>query len=588
MRISQLLFQTMRQASTDIALPGYQFLLRGGFVRSISSGAHVFLPLGVQVRQQLQRTLAHLMEEWGSQEVGLPVLQPLEVMEGQATGTFPGWAAPLQHAVTCGAEEYRTWALLPGHEPLILTLSRNLVQSYRQLPVLLYLFWQAPEPEIRTTWGLLASREAMVLDAYSFHSDEEDLDGWLRNVLDGWVDLIERAEISVRRVIVDVNAAGHPTAYRLIWPWERGEYALLICSGCGWTCDQTIAPVRKPALSAESPQPLQEVATPDCKTIAALCTWLQISPSRTAKSLFLVAEERETVKRPVIAVVRGDTELSPLKLKRLLGVPNLRPATEEEIRALGAEPGYGSPLGITGAQVVVDHLVVHSPNLVAGANRSGYHLLNVNYGRDYQASYTADIAMAQAGDLCPSCTTSLQLEHGVELGVVGGLDHAAAQAYHVAYLDPSGTTRPVLLARYRFYIDRLIAAVAEIHHDAMGLIWPAFMAPYDVYLMTLGRHSPEVSEVADRLHTELHKAGVRVLYDDRDERAGVKFHDADLIGLPLRLAVGERGISEGTVEVKWRHSGEVIKVAMPNVVPWIREALQMHLNPKNSHKGSRQ
>ncbi|MGC8879211.1 MAG: proline--tRNA ligase [Anaerolineae bacterium] len=573
MRVSQLLFQTMRQTSTDIALSGYQFLLRGSFVRSLSAGTHAFLPLGVQVRQQLQRALVHIMEELGAQEIGLPLLQPLEVVGQRVAVTFPDWVAPLQCPVPGVAEGYHTWTLQPGHEQLVLDLLRNIIQSYRQLPILLYLVWQAPEPEMRAARGLLASRESMVLDAYSLHQDEENRDSALRQSLDSWIGLARRAEIPAHSVMVDTNEAGQATAHRLIWPLESGEHSFLVCGGCGWACDQAIAPVRKPVLPAELPQPLQEVATPDCKTIAALCTWLQIPPSRTAKSLFLVAEEGDAVKRYVIAVVRGDTELSMVKLKRQIGVTGLRPASEEEIRGLGVEPGYGSPLGIIGAEVVVDHLAVHSPNLVAGANRPGYHLLNVNYGRDFQATHTADIAMAQEGDLCPSCATPLKLEHGVELGFVGGLKREIAQAYNVTYLDQSGTPQAVLLCRYRFYVDRFIAAVAETHHDEMGLIWPAFLAPYDVYLMSLGRYNPQVSEVADTLYMALNEAGVRVLYDDRDERAGVKFYDADLIGLPLRVAVGERGVTEGTVEVKWRGSGEVMKVAIPEVVSWIKGTL---------------
>ncbi len=576
MRISQLLFQTMRQAPTDIALPGYQFLLRGSFVRPISAGTHIFLPLGIRVRRQLQHVLAHILEESGGQEIGLPVLQPLEVVEQPVIVTFPDWATPLQHSILCSVEGHRPWTLQPGHEQLILALSRNALQSYRQLPVLLYLFWQAPEPEMRTAWGLLASRESTVLDAYSFHQDETNRDSLLRYILDSWLDLAARAEMPIHRVIADMGETEHPTTYWLIWPWESGEHAFLICDGCGWTCDQEIAPVKKPAPPTEMAQPLQEVATPDCKTIAALCAGLQIPPSRTAKSLFLVAEEGAAVKRYVIAVVRGDTELSLAKLKRLLGVPGLRPATEEEIKVLGAEPGYGSPLGISGADVVVDHWITHSPNLVAGANRPGYHLLNVNYGRDYRATYIADIAMAQEGDLCPCCATPLKLEHGVELGLVGGLRREIAQAYHVAYLDQSGTSQSVLLGRYRFWVDRFIAAAAETHHDEMGLIWPAFLAPYDVYLMTLGRHSSQAGKAAEALYTELNKAGVHVLYDDRDERAGVKFYDADLIGLPLRVAVGERGVAEGTVEVKWRRGGEVMQVAIPEVVSWIQGTIGAH------------
>jgi prolyl-tRNA synthetase len=586
MRVTKLLLQTLRQASTEIALPGYQFLLRGSFVRALAPGAYAFLPLGVQVRRRVQDALTRLLQAHGAQEIGLPIMQPLEVVEQADAALMPEWAAALQSTLPCAGAGYQAWALQSSHEALLMVLLRHLVQSYRQLPTLLYLFWQAPAREMRAARGLFGARETLVLDAYSVHQDEEDSALLGRHILDSFAHLAEAAALPLRRVIMDTDAAAHPTAYHLVWPWAEGEQAFLTCAGCGWACDQAIAPLSKPPSPAEQPQPLTEVATPDCKTIQALCAYLQIPPARTAKSLFLVAQEGAAARRHVIAVVRGDTELSMAKLKRLLGVSALRPADEEEIRALGAQPGYGSPLGVHGAEVVVDELVVRSPNLVAGANRAGYHLLHVNYGRDYRAQHTGDIALAQEGDLCPSCAAPLKLEHGVELGFVGGLKRAIAQAYNVAYLDSSGSPQAVLLGRYRFDIDRFIAAVAETHRDEMGLVWPVSLAPYDVHLMTLGRHNSQVDAAADALYTALTAAGVRVLYDDRDERAGVKFYDADLIGLPLRIVVGERGVSEGTVEVKWRRSGEAVKVAIPEVVPWIGEALQTHLDSKNSCRGS--
>ncbi|MGQ9501058.1 MAG: proline--tRNA ligase [Anaerolineae bacterium] len=578
--MTKLLAQTLRQASTDITLPGYQFLLRGGFVRPLATGTYAFLPLGVQVRRRVQDALVRTLEAAGGQEIGLPMMQPLEVVEQQATAIVPEWAASLMCVLPLATEGSQAWALQFSHEQPMIALMRNIVQSYRQLPTLLYLFWQAPMREMRTTRGLFGGREAMVLDAYSLHQDEGDSALLCQHILDAFVQLAEAADIPLRRVIMDTNAAGHPVGYRLIWPWADGEQAFLVCEGCGWACDRAIAPLRKPELSAEIPQPLEEVATPECKTIQSLCAWLQIPPSRTAKSLFLVAEAGNATRRYVIAVVRGDTELSMTKLKRLLGVIALRPADEEEIRALGAEPGYGSPLGIRGAEVVVDNLVMGSPNLVAGANRSGYHLLNVNYGRDYQAKHTADIAMAQEGDLCPLCAKALKLEHGAELALAGSLGRAVTQACHLCYLDQSGTPQPVLLGRYRFWVDRFIAAAVEIHHDELGMIWPASLAPYDVHLMTLGRHNPRVDEAADALYTGLTKAGVRVLYDDRDERAGVKFYDADLIGLPLRIVVGERGIAEGIVEVKRRRDGEVTKVVIGEIITYCQRRTEGTHEPR--------
>lgn len=329
------------------------------------------------------------------------------------------------------------------------------------------------------------------------------------------------------------------------------------------------------AKSQPEPEPLlpmQDVATPDCKTIADLAAYLGIPESRTAKAVFLVAGFPDGENRFIFAVVRGDTTLNEAKLKKVLGATTLGFATEAEIRQVGAEPGYGSPVGLHGVTVVADELAALSPNLVAGANRPGYHTLNVNHGRDYQATLVADITLAEDGSACPVCGSQLVLLRGVEVAASRVWGDRLSSAAQATFLDREGRTQPLLLAGYRLYLDRLIAAVAEQHHDAQGLRWPTAMAPFDVYLMTAGKATPEVVAAAERLYQNLQEAGFSVLYDDRDERAGVKFNDADLIGLPWRVAVGERGLKAGMVEVKRRGAAEVVSVPVDELIAWLRSA----------------
>jgi prolyl-tRNA synthetase len=318
---------------------------------------------------------------------------------------------------------------------------------------------------------------------------------------------------------------------------------------------------------------MQAVETPNCKTIAELASFLNIPTSRTAKAVFLVAHIAGQGDRFVFAVVRGDTALNEQKLKAVLNADALGHATEDEIRQAGAEPGYGSPVGLTGVLVVADELAAHSPNLVAGANRAGYHALNVNHGRDYQATLVAEIAMAQEGSPCPKCGSPLALESGVALMEMWQAGDRLAQILDATYLDGAGRAYPLALGRYRVHVDRLLAAIAEAHHDEHGILWPAAVAPYQVHLMTLGKATPEVTAAAERLYANLTGDGIGVLYDDRDERAGVKFNDADLIGAPLRVAVGDRGLKGGTVEVKRRDQAEVRPVPVDELVAYTAAAL---------------
>ncbi len=316
---------------------------------------------------------------------------------------------------------------------------------------------------------------------------------------------------------------------------------------------------------------MEDVETPHCKTIADLAAYLGIPTARTAKALFLSTYSPAQGDRFVLVLVRGDTALNEDKLRALLSVDTVGPATEAEIREMGAEPGYGSPVGLEGVTVVVDTLVANTPNLVAGANRPGYHTLNVNSGRDFRPSFVADIAAAQDGSPCPQCGSPLLLGHGVALTELRNLGIEPARLAGAEYLNEAGHSQPLALGSYRVYVDRLLSAVAERHHDKSGLAWPTAVAPFDVHLVTLGKANPAVDAAAAQLSAELESAGLEVLLDDRDERAGVKFNDADLIGVPLRVVIGDRGLQNGTVEVKPRSASEVQQLKLDALAGFARD-----------------
>lgn len=565
MRMSGMFFQTLREAPGDLALAGSQFLVRGGFVRSPAPGACAWLPLGAAVRQRVELALRCSLAGLGGQEIHLPTLQPVDM----APGAQAAWGGVAHCAAPLAGERFVRWVVSDSHDHCVLELVKQIVKSYRQLPALLYHIWQPIEPELRPARGLFGARETRVLDVWDVQRAEAERSEMQQRVLDEFGHLLELAGLPVQKV---VSRAGHGdgnVAHQLVWPAAVGDVEFVACSVCDWAHDRATARTPKKRPPAEPADGLQEVATPGCRTIADLSALLGVPPARTAKALFMMAGTATTSDRFVLAVVRGDTDLSEAKLGRLLAADTLRPATEAEILEVGAEPGFGSPIGLRGVEVVVDDLVAASPNLVGGANRAGYHLLNTNCGRDYCPTHVADIVLAQAGDDCPACGSAIEMAQGVDLARANSLGQRCARAVGAAYLDAAGEPCPVVVGSYRFYVDRFIAAVCETHHDELGLVWPCTLAPYDVLLVTAGKRSPAVDAAADSLYAGLAGAGARVLYDDRDERAGVKFHDADLVGVPLRVVVGERGLTARVVEVKHRRTGEVVSVPIEGLVAYV-------------------
>jgi prolyl-tRNA synthetase len=368
----------------------------------------------------------------------------------------------------------------------------------------------------------------------------------------------------------DVGMMGGKLAHEYMYPTPIGEDTLLICDHCGYSANRQIARFRKPEAAHQKPEPVEPVATPGAKTIEALARFLGIPEAQTAKAVFLTADIREgktSRERFVFAVVRGDMEVNETKLANAVKARSLRPASEDEIIASGAVPGFASPIGLKGALIVVDDAIPGSPNLVAGANREGFHLRNVNYGRDYQANIVTDIASAREGDGCPECGKPLHTVRGVEVGNIFKLGTRYSDAMGCTFLDTDGEQKPVVMGSYGIGSGRLMACIAEEHHDENGLIWPISVAPFHVHLVVLaGRGSSDTRLIADQLYTDLQAAQVEVLYDDRQDSPGVKFNDADLIGVPLRITVSERAMNQGGVEFKRRDSQDKSILPLTDVI----------------------
>jgi len=561
----QLFGRTLRQAPSGADAPSHRLLERAGFIRQIAAGIFAYLPLARRSLHKIEAIVRQEIEAIGGQEITMPMVHPASIW--QQTGRWYEVGPEMGRFQDRGG---RDMVLGMTHEEIVAFLARQEIRSYQDLPRLVYQIQTKWRDEERPRAGLIRVREFDMKDSYSLDADEAGLDRQYRAHYQAYFNIFRRCGLDVLAVASDTGMMGGALAHEFMALAAIGEDTIIRCNACGYAANRQIAEFEKPPALDEEPQPLENIATPGVTTIDDLTDFLGIPASKTAKAIFLVAtlmdgtEEREQF---VFAVVRGDMGLNETKLANAVRAKALRPATEAEIRAIGAEPGYGSPLGVEGAVIVVDDLIARSPNLVAGANEPDAHLRNVNYGRDYEADIVADIAVAEAGYACSKCGAPLEADRAVEVGNIFKLGTKYSEALGVTFDDEEGRERPVIMGSYGIGIGRVLACVAEIHHDDDGLIWPISVAPYPVHLTVLFRSfDDETLQTAERLYDELRAAGIAVLYDDREASAGVKFTDADLIGAPLRITVGARSLKQGGVELKRRDSAARRLVSLAEAV----------------------
>jgi len=568
MRVSKLFFQTLRETPADAEVVSHQLMLRAGMIHQIAAGIFDYLPLAQRVKHKIENIFREEMDAIGGQEVTLPMVHPAELW--QKSGR---WYQIGSDMVRFKDRNDRDMVLGMTHEEIMADLAKRFIRSYRQLPMMLYQIQTKFRDEPRPRAGLIRVREFTMKDAYTFDRDEAGIDAYYPKFYQAYYNIFRRCGIDVIAVRSDTGMMGGRMAHEFMALTEIGEDTLVLCDACGYSANRQVAVFRKPEPPAAEPLPLEEVATPGVSTIEALAQFLNIPASQTAKAVFFIADidqpDGSVKEQFVFCVVRGDMELNETKLTNAIKARRLRPATAAEIRAIGAEPGYGSPLGIHRDRVllVVDDLVARSPNLVAGANREGYHLRNTNYGRDYTADIVVDLVAASDGYPCPQCGAPVRTARGVEVGNIFKLGTKYSVAMGATYLDENGEEKPIVMGSYGIGTGRLMAVIVELHHDEAGIQWPITVAPYQVMLVSLATEkTPEVAEAAEKLYADLLAAGVEVLYDDRDERAGVKFNDADLLGIPIRLTVGAKGLQNGVIEGKLRRNGEAFTFPLETVV----------------------
>jgi prolyl-tRNA synthetase len=560
--MSRLFNQTLREAPVDSEVVGHQLLVRAGFIRPLAAGIFSYLHLGHRAMTKIETIMRQEIDGIGGQEVTMPVVHPAELW--QETGR---WYAVGDEMGRMVDKNGRDMVLAMTHEEVVTDLARREIQSYRQMPQLVYHIQTKWRDDPRPRAGLIRAREFTMLDSYTLDADWQGLDAQYQAHYAAYFRIFGRCGLPVLAVEADVGMMGGTMAHEYMYLTPIGEDTLLLCDACDYRANRQIATFAKAMGDNEAERPLEKVATPDTKTIEALANLLNIPKAKTAKAVFMVATvvDGEAKKEQFIfAVVRGDMELNETKLSNAVKAQSLRPALEAEIRAIGAEPGYGSPVGVKGAVVVVDTAVAQSPNLVAGANEAGYHLLNVNLGRDYKADIVTDITAAQAGDGCPQCGAALRTVRGVEVANIFKLGTHYTDKLRATFLDKDGKPKSVIMGCYGIGVGRLLGCIAEEYNDEQGLLWPMAVAPYQVHLVALRGGE----ETAESLYNQLQEAGLEVLFDDRNESPGVKFNDADLIGLPLRITISKRSLESGGAEVKLRREQERQMVALTDVIKY--------------------
>lgn len=559
MRMSTLFVTTLREAPAGTDVASAQLLTRAGFQRQLGAGIYTLLPFGDRSARKIEQILREEMEAINCHELTMPFVQPADLWK--ETGR---WERVGEEMVRLKDRSDRDMVLAPTHEEVATDLVRRSVRSYRQLPFSFFQIQTKFRDEPRPRGGLLRCREFIMKDAYSFHTDMEDFRRGYLDFYRAYLRIFARMGLPVMVIEASGGYMGSDISHQFTLESEIGEDIVLLSPNGNYAVNAEVATTRLD-IPDEEPLPMEEVATPDCKTIEDVANFLGVETSKTLKAMFY-----DVRGELVFVVIRGDREVSHEKLSELLNDDMLQMASEELIRPTGAVPGYASPVGLEGVRVIADESA-RTPNLVAGANKEGYHLLNVNLGRDYQADIVADITAVRGGMPSPIDGAPLIETRGIEVGNIFSLGTTYSKPLKATYLDAQDNEHLIIMGSYGIGVGRTMAAIAEHFHDEAGLRWPISVSPFDAHLVVLGDDA-EIRQTADELYAGLSKAGIDTLYDDRDTSPGVKFADSDLIGVPIRITVSSRSLQAGGAEIKRRDQArdEAVIVAIEETIEHVR------------------
>ena len=560
MRMSRYYIPTLKEKPAEAEIPSHQYMLRAGLVRKLAAGIYSFLPAGWRVVKKIIGIVREEMDRAGALEVFLPVVQPAELW--QESGRWDVFGKEL---LRFKDRHQRDFCLGPTHEEVIVDLVRGEVRSYRQLPLNLYQIHIKFRDEARPRFGLIRAREFIMKDAYSFDKSWEDLEVSYRKMYEAYCRIFKRCGLDFVVVEAETGAIGGDVSHEfMVWA-ENGEDIIVFCEGCGYAANRERASFMwEPEPPSEQVKEPEKVHTPNVRTIEEVSAFLNIEPSRLLKSLVYKTDDG----RFVLFLLPGDRELNEAKAARAADASSIQMAEFDEVMDVaGASVGFVGPCNLRKpVEIIADRTVEGRVNLASGANEDDYHIVNITPGVHFRVDKYADIVFAEEGDRCPNCGRPLVFSRGIEVGHIFKLGTKYSEAMNATFLDEQGRERPFIMGCYGIGVTRIAAAVIEQRHDEHGIKWPITIAPFEVYLLATNMKDERVREISEQLYGRLLDCGVEVLYDDRDERAGVKFKDADLIGIPIRVTVGERRAKANQVEIKLRDTGEVEVVAVDEVV----------------------
>ena len=573
MRLSKMFLPTERRDRAEAVVASHRLMIRAGMIRQLTSGVYSYLPLGLRAVRKVARIVREEMDRAGAQEVLLPALQPADLW--RESGRWDRFGPELMRLKDRNEREF---CLGPTHEEVITDLVRREVRSYRQLPVNLYQIQTKFRDERRPRFGVMRGREFTMKDGYSFDATEEGAEESYRRMYEAYCRIFERCGLRFRAVEADTGAMGGSFSHEFMVLADSGEDAIMICNECPYAANSERAEVAAPVIPPirEEPLPLEKVSTPGMRTVEEVCGYLGVGPESLIKTLIYRTEGA-----PVAVLVRGDREANEAKIRRAVGCSDLELADEALIqRVTGAPVGFAGPVGLGSGspwgriEILADQEIKGMANAVVGANEADAHLIHANSPRDFQVDRYGDFRLAVAGDLCPRCGHGvLEQWRGIEVGHIFKLGTKYSEAMGATFQDEGGVERPMIMGCYGIGIERTVAAAIEQNHDEDGIIFPMGIAPFQVIVLCLQPERAEVMEVSESLYRRLLQAGVEVLLDDRQERPGTKFKDADLIGIPLRVNVGERMVGQGKVELRHRATGQVEVLAVDDLCERVMEIL---------------